>query len=114
MAGTDRDELWEVQCQCIYCRDKTVCTISLSLAKPGEAMPGPYISLMVLRRRASRSGPGRVAQGKKITENGAGQRRHRSDSTFNFKQRQSHAPHCGACDCQERIRLFGIRNLHRL
>ena len=55
MAVTDRDELWEVKCQCIYCRDYP-CAQYLSLAKPGEAMPGPYSSLMVLRRRASRSG----------------------------------------------------------
>ena len=33
--------------------------------KPGEAMPGPYSSLMVLRRRASRSGPGRAVRGRK-------------------------------------------------
>ena len=54
MAVADRDELWEVQCQCIHCKRLTMCTISLSLVKPGEAIPGPY-SLMVLRRRASRS-----------------------------------------------------------
>ena len=55
MAVTDRDELLEVQCQCIYCRRPIMSTISLSLAKPGKAIPGPYSSLMVLRRRASRS-----------------------------------------------------------
>ena len=38
----------------------------------------------------------------------AGQRRWRSDSTFDFKQRQSHAPQCGACDCQERIRQLVV------
>ena len=43
-------------------------TISLSLAKPGKAMPGPYSSLMVLRRRASRSGAGRGAQGRKTED----------------------------------------------
>ena len=43
----------------------TMCTISLTLAKPGEAMPGPYSSLMVLRRRASRSGAGRAVRGTK-------------------------------------------------
>jgi len=37
--------------------------------KPGEAMPGPYSSLMVLRRHASRSGPGRGAQGRKTEDN---------------------------------------------
>ena len=42
-----------------------MCTISPSLAKPGEAMPGPYSSLMVLRRRASRSGAGRAVRGRK-------------------------------------------------
>ena len=35
-----------------------VCTIYLSLAKPGEAMPGPYISLMVLRRRREAAAEG--------------------------------------------------------
>ena len=38
----------------------------------------------------------------------AGQRRWRSDSTFDFKQRQSHAPQRGACDCQERIRQLVV------
>ena len=47
----------------------TMPTISLSLAKPGEAMPGPYSSLMVLRRRASRSGPGRAVRGRKMEDN---------------------------------------------
>ena len=46
-----------------------MCTISLSLAKPGEAMPGPYNSLMVLRRRASRSGAGRAVRGRKTQDN---------------------------------------------
>ena len=61
-----------------------MCTISLTLAKPGEAMPGPYSSLMcfaVVRPGAAPDeGPGE--------ENG-GQRRHRSDSTFDFKQRRT-------------------------
>eukprot|EP00966_Prymnesium_polylepis_P028170 651223-Prymnesium_polylepis.1 len=43
--------------------------MSLSLAKPGEAMPGPYSSLMVLRRRASRSGRGRAVRGRKTQDN---------------------------------------------
>ena len=86
MAVADRDELWEVQCQCI-------CAISLTLAKPREAMPGPYSSLMVLRRRASRSGAGRAVRGR---EN-EGQRRRRSDSTFDFKESLPHAPRRGAC-----------------
>jgi len=77
---------------------QTVCTISLTLAKPGEAMPGPYSSWCFAGVR-----PGAVPDGGPGEENG-GQRRHRSDSTFNFKQRQSHAPQRGACDCQERIR----------
>ena len=38
----------------------------------------------------------------------AGQRRRRPDSTFDFKQRQSHAPQRGACDCQERIRQLVV------
>ena len=37
-----------------------MCTKYLSLAKPGKAMPRPYSSLMVLRRRASRRPPGPV------------------------------------------------------
>ena len=37
-----------------------------------------------------------------------GQRRRRSDSTFYFKQRQSHAPQRGACHCQERIRQLVV------
>ena len=37
-----------------------------------------------------------------------GQRRRRPDSTFDFKQRQSHAPQRGACDCQERIRQLVV------
>ena len=45
-----------------------MCTISLSLAKPGKAMPGPYSSLMVLRRRASRSGAGRAVRGRKTQD----------------------------------------------
>ena len=47
-------------------------TISLSLAKPGKAMPGPYSSLMVLRRRASRSGAGRAVRGTKSGDNADG------------------------------------------
>ena len=78
-----------------------MCTISLTLAKPGEAMPGPYSSLTVLRRRASRSGAGRAVRGRKTEIN--------ADAALvrlftYFKQRQSHAPQRGACDCQERIR----------
>ena len=69
MAVADRDELWEVKCQCIHCRDRPLCTISLSLAKPGEAMPGPYSSLMVFRRRASRSCAGRAVRGRKTQGN---------------------------------------------
>ena len=47
-------------------------TISLSLAKPGKAMPGPHSSLMVLRRRASRSGPGRAVRGRKTRDSADG------------------------------------------
>ena len=51
----------------------TMCTTSLSLAKPGKAMPGPYSSLMVLRRRASRSGgPGRAVRGRKTRDSADG------------------------------------------
>ena len=35
-------------------------------------------------------------------------RRRRSDPTFYFKQRQSHAPQCGAYNCQERIRQLVV------
>ena len=49
-----------------------MCTISLSLAKPGKAMPGPYSSLMVLRRRASRSGAGRAVRGRKTQDSADG------------------------------------------
>ena len=41
-------------------------------------------------------------------EENEGQRRRRSDSTFNFKQRQWHAPQRGACHCQERIRQLVV------
>ena len=72
-------------------------TISLSLAcKPGKAIPGPYSSLMVLRRRASRSGAGRVGTGGPWEEN-EGQRRRRSDSTFNFEQKDSGARAAARC-----------------
>ena len=53
-----------------------MCTISLNLAKPlakpGKEMPGPYSRLMVLRRRASRSGPGRAVRGRKTQGNADG------------------------------------------
>ena len=83
----------------------TMCTTSLSLAKPGKAMPGPYSSLMVLRWRASRSGASRTGG---PWEENSGQRRRRSDSTFNFKQRQWHAPQRGACHFQEQLRQFVV------
>ena len=38
-------------------------------AWPGEAMPGPCISLTVFRRRASRSGAGRAVRGRKTQGN---------------------------------------------
>ena len=47
-------------------------TISFSLAKPGKAMPGPYHSLMVLRRRASRSGAGQAVRGRKTRDSADG------------------------------------------
>ena len=50
--------------------------------------------------------PGAVPDGGPGEENG-GQRRRRSE-TFNFKQRQWHAPQRGACHCQERIRQFAV------
>ena len=68
MAVADRDELWEVKCQCIYCRDQPCAQYLSVVAKPGEAMPGPYSSLMVLRRRASRSGAGRAVRGRKTRD----------------------------------------------
>ena len=51
--------------------------------------------------------PGAVPDGRSGGEN-SGQRRHRSDSTFYFKQRQWHAPRRGACHCQERIRQLVV------
>ena len=80
-------------------------TISLSLAKPGEAMPGPYIQQ--LDGASPACVPERCRTGGPWEEN-EGQRQRRSDSTFNFKQRQSHAPQRGACDCQERIRQLVV------
>ena len=47
MAVADRDELWEVKCQYI-------------------------VSLMVLRRRASRSGAGRAVRGRKTRDSADG------------------------------------------
>ena len=49
-----------------------MCTISLNLAKPGKEMPGPYSRLMVLRRRASRSGAGRAVRERKSRDNADG------------------------------------------
>jgi len=46
-----------------------MCTIPLSLAKPGEAMPGPYSSLLVLRRRASRGAVSNGRFGRKTQDN---------------------------------------------
>ena len=70
--GGPGQALWEVKCLSVYIVEtNTMPTISLSLAKPGEAMPGPYSSLMVLTPgdagvpRASRSGPGRGPRGGK-------------------------------------------------
>jgi len=42
-----------------------MCTISLNLAKPGEAMLGPYSSLMVSHRRACVR-PGAVPDGRSV------------------------------------------------
>ena len=81
MAVADRDEL-SGRCKSVseyIVETDHMHNISLSLAKPGEAMPGPYSSLMVLRRRASRSGEGRAVRGRKTQ---------RSTPTFYFKQRQ--------------------------
>ena len=77
-----------------------MCTISLSLAKPWKAMPGPYIQQLdgaspaCVPERSRTGGPG---------EEIGDQRRRRSDSTFNFKQRQSHAPHTGADPSVSRV-----------
>ena len=54
-------------------------TISLSLAKPGEAMPGPYNSSMVEWCFAGVRPAERCRTGDPWEEN-EGQRRHRSDS----------------------------------
>ena len=72
-------------------------TISFSLAKPGEAMPGPYSSLMVLRRRASRSGAGRAVRGRKTEINADAALIRLFTSNKDSGTRR-------ACHCQEWIR----------
>ena len=81
-----------------------MCTITLSLAKRGEAIPGPYSSLMVLRRRASRSGPGRAVRGRKteLTADAALIRLFTSNKDSRTRRVR------GACDCQERIRQLVV------
>ena len=64
-------------------------------------MPGQYSSL--LDGASPACVPERSRTGGPWEEN-QDERRRRSDSTFDFKQRQSHAPQRGSCDCQERIR----------
>ena len=76
-----------------------MCTISLSLAKPGEAMPGPYSSLMVLRSPACVPERSRLG--------GPGEKTDNADTAlirlFYFKQRRRHVPRRGACrDCYRR------------
>ena len=44
-------------------------TISLSLAKPGKAIPGPYSSLMVLRRACVPERCRTGVQGRKMEDN---------------------------------------------
>ena len=80
-------------------------SVYISLAKPWKAMPGPYIQQ--LDGASPACVPERCRTGGPWEEN-SGQRRRRSDSTFYFKQRQSHAPQRGACDWQERIRQLVV------
>ncbi|EOD41463.1 hypothetical protein EMIHUDRAFT_193732 [Emiliania huxleyi CCMP1516] len=66
-------------------------------------MPGPYSSLMVLRRRASRSGPGRAVRGRKTRDSADGALIRLLTSNKD----------CGACDCQERIRQLVVLRVSR-
>ena len=90
MAVTDRDELWEVQCQCIYCVETNhVHTISLSLAKPGKAMPGPYSSLTCFAGVR----PGAVPERGEIR----GHRHRRARLSIHSGQRPLHSGWYGPC-----------------
>ena len=61
MAVADRDELWEARRSVsVYIVETDHVHNIYQSAKPGEAMPGPSSSLMVLRRCVSRSGPTRT------------------------------------------------------
>ena len=61
MAVADRDELWEARRSVsVYIVETDHVHNIYQFAKPGEAMPGPSSSLMVLRRCVSRSGPTRT------------------------------------------------------
>ena len=73
-------------------------------------MPGPYSSLIVLRRRASRSGAGRAVLGRKSGDNADGALIRLLTSNKDSRTRRSaaRATVSGACDCQERIRQLVV------
>ena len=66
-----------------------MCTISLTLAKPGEAMPGPYSSLTCFAGVR----PGAVPERGEI----GGHRHRRARWSIHSGQRRAHSGRCGAC-----------------
>ena len=64
-------------------------TISLSLAKPGKEMPGPYSSLM----HAAEGALSRFAERGEI----GGRRHRRARWSIHSGQRRAHSGRCGAC-----------------
>ena len=83
-----------------------MCTISLTLAKPGEAMPRLYSSLMVFSpacfpERCRTAGPWEETQ---INADAALVRLFTSNKDSRTRRRAQ----CGACDCQERIRQLVV------
>ena len=67
----------------------TMCTITLSLAKRGEAIPGPYSSLTCFAGVR----PGAVPERGEIE----GHRHRRARWTFHSGQKTRHSGRCGAC-----------------
>ena len=66
-----------------------MCTITLSLAKRGEAIPGPYSSLTCFAGVR----PGAVPERGEIE----GHRHRRARWTFHSGQKTRHSGRCGAC-----------------
>ena len=92
-----------------------MCTISLDLAKPGEAIPGPYSSLMVLRRRASRSGAGRAVRGRKTQDNADTAlirllTSNKDGGTCRTVARAARASEKGSSSCSRRDRVLSNRD----